>query len=207
MPLQHQEHETGHDQRLQLRVMHIIIRTCEALKRQVTSPGQKVSLRGAVRRRSNLHRGCAQSPEIASLRSQWQRMQDWRFHALRVGTAGGGLERKQRCSRRQPTCTLPRRKPESTCRGGNMGPGFRRDRGPFAVSCPVGRQRRWGTDRMQKNPRTDPQPTEPPFPRKRESRRRNGLWIPALCFATAGMTNWDGARTFPQPAKRNGERT
>jgi hypothetical protein len=31
MPLQHQEHETGHDQRLQLRVMRIITTTCEAL--------------------------------------------------------------------------------------------------------------------------------------------------------------------------------
>jgi hypothetical protein len=33
----------------------------------------------------------------------------------------------------------------------------------------------------------------------------NGLWIPALRFATAGMTNWDGADLFPHPA-RNGLR-
>jgi hypothetical protein len=56
-----------------------------------------------------------------------------------------GTRKRQRCSQRQPTCTLPRRKPGSTCRGGDIGPGFRRDRGPFTVSCPVGRQRRWGT--------------------------------------------------------------
>ena len=35
MPLQHQEHETGHDQRLQLRVTRIITTTREALKRTV----------------------------------------------------------------------------------------------------------------------------------------------------------------------------
>ena len=29
-----------------------------------------------------------------------------------------------------------------------MGPGFRRDSGPFTVSCPAGRQRRWRTTKM-----------------------------------------------------------
>jgi len=37
MPLQHQEHETGHDQRLQLGVARIITTTGEVLKRQVMS--------------------------------------------------------------------------------------------------------------------------------------------------------------------------
>jgi hypothetical protein len=44
------------------------------------------------------------------------------------------------------------------------------------------------------------QRAQPSFPRKRESRRFNGLWIPALRFATAGMTNWDGRGLFPHPA-------
>jgi hypothetical protein len=37
MPLQHQEHETSHDQRLQLGVTRIITTTREVLKRQVIS--------------------------------------------------------------------------------------------------------------------------------------------------------------------------
>jgi hypothetical protein len=49
MPLQHQEHETGHDQRLQLRVTHIITRTCEALKRQVMSRCESLERNDAVR--------------------------------------------------------------------------------------------------------------------------------------------------------------
>jgi hypothetical protein len=40
------------------------------------------------------------------------------------------------------------------------------------------------------------QSAQPSFPRKRGSRRLDGLWILALRFATAGMTAWVGARTF-----------
>jgi hypothetical protein len=36
----------------------------------------------------------------------------------------------------------------------------------------------------------------PSFPRKRESILINGLWIPALRFATAGMTSLEAAVAF-----------
>jgi hypothetical protein len=39
--------------------------------------------------------------------------------------------------------------PHGSTSGGDMGPGFRRDSGPFTVSCPAGRRSRWGTSKEQ----------------------------------------------------------
>jgi hypothetical protein len=83
------------------------------------------------RRRSNLHRGKAPAPRdcFASLAmTVWNR----RFHASRVGEAGGRLARNKTVRDGTQYCTLPRRKPGSTCRGGDVGPGFPHGSRPWA---------------------------------------------------------------------------
>jgi hypothetical protein len=73
--------------------------------------------------------------------------------------------------------------PLGSTSGGDMGPGFRRDSGPFTVSCLAGRRSRRGTKKKQRCWRRQPTRTLP--------RRKPGLpveaaiWVPAFAETAA----------------------
>jgi hypothetical protein len=64
----------------------------------------------------------------------------------------------------------------------HMGPGFRRESVPVAVSCTAGRQRRWGTNNKQDG--TEIRYGKKPFPAKAgahpSSAQQADRWIPAF---------------------------